>query len=579
MAHQWITAVVVVLTVVALALELVPPFVGMLAAVCVLFVAGVIDFSEAFGGFASSAVVAITSFYVIAYAIDRTDALRPLLRRILPVSGGLRGGLVRLTVPSGLLSAFANNTPIVAMLIDPVRAWGRRHGYPASRLLIPVSYATILGGGLTLIGTSTNLILSDLLQESGQAPLGFFESAKVALPVAVVGIGVIVLLGPRLLPDRSAAQGEEAGRQYNVTLVVTPGGPLDGASVARAGLDHVHVLSVERGGAALSEVAALAGGDRVTVRAAATDVVDLDRTAGLESLLPGLSTPIDLRRASFYEAVVKRGSWLSGRNPAVVDMVDRYDAGLVAVHKSGDEERLPVDQVELHDGDTLLLVARRGLRSSAQLSEDFRLVSRLSSMTPPASRYAPLAAGVLVAVVLVAALGLLPIAVSAAIGAIVLVLLRVVSPREALEAIDLSVVLLIGAAFGLGAAVSASGLDATIADFLSRTLGDLADVVLVGVLLAATLVLTELISNSAAAILAVPLALSVGRAAESIDPRLLAIAVGVTAGFSFITPVGYQTNTMVYGPGNYRFADFSRLGLPMALTALVMGTLAVVVLS
>ena len=153
------------------------------------------------------------------------------------------------------------------------------------------------------------------------------------------------------------------------------------------------------------------------------------------------------------------------------------------------------------------------------------------------------------------------------------------SPREALEAIDLSVVLLIGAAFGLGAAVSASGLDATIADFLSRTLGDLADVVLVGVLLAATLVLTELISNSAAAILAVPLALSVGRAAESIDPRLLAIAVGVTAGFSFITPVGYQTNTMVYGPGNYRFADFSRLGLPMALTALVMGTLAVVVLS
>jgi len=169
--------------------------------------------------------------------------------------------------------------------------------------------------------------------------------------------------------------------------------------------------------------------------------------------------------------------------------------------------------------------------------------------------------------------------VAALVGVLVLIVTKVVNPDEALAAIDLSVVVLIGSAFGLGAAVTASGLDETIATWLASSMGGFADVFFVAAILGATLVLTELISNSAAAILAVPIALSVASVADGVDARLLAIAVGVTAGFSFLTPVGYQTNTMVYGPGSYRFADFTRLGLPMAGTALVVGTAAVLVLS
>ncbi len=582
MFDQWLTAGVVLATVVVLATELVPPYVGMLGAVVVLFVAGVIDFGEAFGGFSSSAVIAISAFYVIAYAINKTDALRPLLTRIMPQQGGLRGGLTRLAVPTAALSAFANNTPIVAMLIDPVRAWGRRNGYPASRLLIPVSYASILGGGLTLIGTSTNLIVSDLLVSAGQEPMAFFEPVQVALPVALVGLGVIVLLGPVLLPDRSGAVGEEAGtRRYTVTMQVEPAGPLDGLALSAAHLDHVRVTRVEREHDRFEPDSdpVLRGGDRITVRASAADIVDLDLTRGLSSLLPGMETAIDLRRARVYEGVVGRGSWLSGKNPAALDLLDRYGAGLLAVHKGDDTQHRPVDRVELHRGDTLLLVAERGFRQNFHAADDFILVSPVREVTAPASRFAPLTGVVLVGVVLLAALGLLPIAVAAVIGVLVLVLAKVVSPDEALKAIDLTVVVLIGAAFGLGAAVTASGLDQTMADWFTESLGGFADVFFVAAILGATLVLTELISNSAAAILAVPIALSVASAAEGVDPRLLAIAVGVTAGFSFLTPVGYQTNTMVYGPGNYRFADFSRLGVPMAATALVVGTAAVVALS
>ena len=582
MVDQWLTAGVVLATVVVLALELVPPFVGMTGAVVVLFVFGVIDFGEAFGGFASSAVIAISAFYVIAYAINKTDALRPLLTAIMPQGGGLRGGLTRLTLPSAVLSAFANNTPIVAMLIEPVRAWGHRNGHPASRLLIPVSYATILGGGLTLIGTSTNLIVSDLLVAAGQKPMGFFESAQIALPVALLGLAVIVVVAPMVLPDRSGDVGDEAQtRRYTVTMRVQADGPVVDQPLSAAGLGHVRVTRLERGDQQLdpSTSPVVRAGDRITVRATAADIVDLSQTRGFDSLLPGFETPIDLRRARVYEGVVGRSSWLSGKNPAELQLQDRYGAGLLAVHKGDESERRPIDHVELHRGDTLLMVAERGLRQNFHVADDFILVSPVRELTAPASRFAPLAGLVLVGVVLLAALGLLPIAVAALVGVLVLIVTKVVNPDEALAAIDLSVVVLIGSAFGLGAAVTASGLDETIATWLASSMGGFADVFFVAAILGATLVLTELISNSAAAILAVPIALSVASVADGVDARLLAIAVGVTAGFSFLTPVGYQTNTMVYGPGSYRFADFTRLGLPMAGTALVVGTAAVLVLS
>ncbi len=573
-----VTGLVTLAVVALLVRDAAPPAAIFLGAVVLLLVVGVIEPAEAFAGFSNPAPITVGALYVVARAVEATGALEPLTGRLLRDGLSPRAVLARVTVPTMAASAFLNNTPIVAMLAPPMRDWAERHGQAASRFLIPVSYAAILGGVVTAIGTSTNLIVSGLLVADGRPALGLFELARVGLPVAAIGGLVIVALAGRLLPDRSgagAADMEEEVREFTVGMRVVRGGPAEGCTLAEAGLralDGVYCVELVRAGSVVAPVPPtqrLAGGDELAFVGRVDRVVDLQRIRGLESTEARQLDRVAGSEQRLFEAVLGAASPLVGQTIRGVGFRGRYQAAVLAVHRSGERVDAKIGDVRLRVGDTLLLLADQGFRGRWRESGHFLLIAPLGAAPHLASRKAPLVAIVVAALVVVTATGLVPILNAALVAAVVVVLVGALSTREARGAVDLDVLVVIAAAFGLGAALDASGL----AGGLARGLVALgapfgAYGALAGVLLA-TVVLTELITNNAAAVLAFPIATATA-AAVGADPRPFAIAVAVGASLSFITPIGYQTNLMVYALGGYRFSDFARLGLPLSLVCTVL---------
>jgi di/tricarboxylate transporter len=584
--EAWFTLAVVVAVIAVFARDLVPPAVAMLSATVVLLVTGVIDAEAAFSGFSNPAPITVAALYVLARAAEVTGLLEPIVGRLM---GGddphllrhshwrKRAQLGRLLAPTALASAFLNNTPIVAMVAPQVAEWANRRGLPSSPLLMPLSFAAIVGGVMTTIGTSTNLVVSGLLEQRGDEPLGMFEISAVGVPLALVGVTVVVLLAHAVLPQREGAFADldEQTRSFSMAMRVVAGGPLDGRTVADAGLrdlQGVYLVQIERDGQVITPVAPdelLRGHDILTFAGKVDLVVDLQRKRGLASTeerhLEVLGRP---DRHTFFEAVIGAESPLAGRTLKEAGFRERYQGAVVAIHRAAHRVDAKLGHVRLRVGDTLLILADLGFAERWRDRQDFLLVSRLGGSAPAQTRKAPIVALVAVGIVGVAGVGLVPIQHAALVGAGLLVLTRVLTPGQARTAVDLNVVVLIAAAFGVGAAITDSGL----ADVLGRLLVDLFAPygelgVLIGVVLT-TVVITELVTNNAAAVLVFPLAMSAA-AEVGANPRGFAIAVAVAASASFLSPIGYQTNTMVYGLGGYRFGDFARLGAPLTVTMLV----------
>jgi di/tricarboxylate transporter len=488
-----------------------------------------------------------------------------------------RGALARIVAPTAAASAFLNNTPIVAMLIPGVVSWTRRVGRSPSRYLMPVSFAAIVGGTVTLIGTSTNVVVSGLLEDAGEPGMGFFEIAKVGLPFAVLSVILMVVLVPVLLPERrSPSETADAdAREFTLELVVTDEPGVAGRSVAEAGLRNlqgVYLVEVERDGNRISSVRPdeiLAAGDRLTFAGNVTRILDLQAKRGLASAeerhFPATGAALNRR---LYEAVVAPNSALVGSTLKQVGFRGRYGAAVIAVHRAGARVSAKLGDVPLHAGDVLLVLAGPAFRPLALDRRDFLVVSALDGDPPPREEKAPLVGLIVVGLLVLVTTGVLDILPAAFLAAFAVVALRILSPSEARDAIDLDVIVLIAASFGLGAAMESSGLASDLSRVLVEPFGDFGDRgLLLGVLLA-TMVLTELITNNAAAILLFPVALSTA-AAAGLDPRPFAIAIAIGASSSFLTPIGYQTNTMVYGIGGYRFSDYARLGLPLSVLMIV----------
>ncbi len=553
------------------------PAAGVLGAAGGLFLLGVIDAEEAFSGFGNPAPITIGALYVVAGAVTKTNALQPIVARVLDRGSGNRAALIRLLAPAGAASAFLANTPIVAMLVPAVRGWAERYGRAASRFLIPLSYATILGGAITAIGTSTNLVLGGLLQSVGQDELEMFELARFGLPLAGAGLVLIVLAAPWLLPDRRESESAGIGRSYLVSMYVVEQGAFDGQSVEAGGLRHlegVFLVEVERQGTVIAPVAptfVLRGGDRLTFAGRVDLVVDLQAMSGLISAEDPHLEAVDSDDHTFFEAVVGAASPLSGRSLAEAGFRGRYQAAVVGIHRSGDPVEAKFGQVRLRTGDTLLVLAADGFDERWSNHNDFLLVSRLGGSPPRATRRAPVALLAIVALVVLPATGVLSVLEASLIAAGAVVLGGVLTPREARESVDFSVLITIGAAFGLGAALDKAGLATDLADGIVTGFDFLGDAGVVLGIVIATMLLTELITNVAAVALIFPVALEAA-AQSGLDPRTLALGVAVAASASFLTPIGYQTNTMVYGPGRYRFTDYLRLGVPMSVLTLVLLT-------
>jgi di/tricarboxylate transporter len=574
--HAWMTLAVVVLTVVVLAKDLIAPAIAVLGATILLMFVGVIDPARAFSGFSNPAPITVAALYVVARAVEKTGALQPLVAATLGEKGNGRIGLARLIFPAAGASAFLNNTPIVAMLAPQVADWADRRGVPASWFLMPLSFAAILGGTITVIGTSTNLVVSGLLEASGQPPIGMFEISRVGLPVALVGLVLVVLLAPVLLPDRRTArqQLEQDIREFTVDMFVEPGGALAGKSVASGGLRHLqglYLVEIDRRGQSLAPVApamVLEEGDRLTFAGRAETVVELQGIRGLKSAQHQHAAGYSNGKHTFFEAVVSEAGPLAGKTLKESDFRKRYQAAVVAIHRSGARIQAKLGEVRLKAGDTLLLLSDDGFRRRWRDRSDFLLVSRLGGSPPPTTRQAWLVGLITLGIVLVAGAGFLPILHASLMGALALVLFGVLTPNEARSAVDLDVIIVIAASFGLGAAVADSGLAQVIASGVVSAFSGWGPV---GVLLAVTLAValfTELVTNNAAAVLMFPIATATA-AGMGLDPRGFAIAVAVAASASFLTPIGYQTNTMVYGPGGYKFTDYLRLGLPLNLVVVL----------
>jgi len=548
---------------------------SILCAVVVLLVAGVIDERQALSGFSNPAPITVAALYVVARAVERTGALRPLIQAAL---GSGRGplGLLRLLAPSAAASAFLNNTPIVAMLIPAVSELSEARSTPPSRVLMPLSFAVILGGVVTTIGTSTSLVVSGLLEAAGQPALGIFEVTHVGLPIAGVGLVLVALLAPRLLPDRESPRKRlsKSPRDFVVRMIVDPDGPLAGLSVDEAGLRHlegVFLVEIERDREPIAPVGPstrLRAGDSLLFVGQARKAADLRSLPGLASAEQPHLVDLETPNHRLLEVVIGAGSPLLGRTPREVGFRANYAAAIVGIHREGQPVVAKLGSVRLRLGDTLLLLTHDGLLERWRDRPDFLLISPIDGEPQPLGPRAHLTLAITLGVVVVAGSGLVPILHAALVGALLLVATGALSLQEARAAIDVEVLLVIAGAFGVGAAIEQSGLAAQLGHaVVEATTGLGWRYALLGVVLA-TLVLTEFISNNAAAALMFPIAMAT--AGESgADPRAFAIAVAMTASCSFLTPVGYQTNMMVYGPGGYRFGDYWRLGGPLTLASVV----------
>ena len=580
----WLTLAVVAATVVVLALDRASPPAAVMGAVTLLLLAGVIDEGQAFSGFSNPAPITVAALYVLSAAAQATGIVELLTARILgpAASSNLtdRQVMSRILIPTTMASAFLNNTPIVAMVAPGVISWARRAGRSVSQFLMPVSFASILGGVITAIGTSTNLVVSGLLVASDQEPLGLFEIGQVGLPAAIAGLVVVILLAPRALAPRRAP-GERMGddaREFTVEMTLSNGSPLAGKTVAAAGLrnlEGVFLVEVERSGYRIAPVSpdeVLVTGDRLTFAGNVSRVLDLQRLPGLTSAeQPHFSFAGSAMRRRMFEAVVGEDSALAGSSLKEVGFRSRYGGAVLAIHRAGERIDAKLGEVRLHPGDVLLVLSDADFRRRWNDGRDFLVIAPLDGETPPRRDKAVVVGVVVVALLALVGTGVLDILQAALVAAFSLVVFRVLSPAEARNAVDLNVIVVIAGSFGLGEAVSGSGLAQELADTIIEPLGSLGDVgLLIGVLLA-TVLLTELITNNAAAVLVFPIAMAVA-SQSGLDPRPFAMAIALAASASFLTPIGYQTNTMVYGMGGYRFGDFARLGLPLTLIVLAIGT-------
>lgn len=581
--EAWLTLAVVIVTMAVLASERFAPPIVVLGALTFLLVVGIVDTEAAFTGFSNSAPLTVAALYVLAAAVEKTGALERIAFRVVggeSTGSSERGTLARLLAPSAGISAFLNNTPIVAMLAPVIVSWGRRTGRSPSRYLMPLSYAVILGGCMTLIGTSTNLVVDGLMQEAGQPSMGLFEVGKVGLPVAVAGLAALVLLAPRLLPPRRAPSEavDVDAREFTVEMTVAENPPA-GQSVAEAGLrslQGVYLVQIERDGREITPVSpdeVLTEGDRLTFAGNVDRILDLQQHPGLVSAEhPHFSVAGSATRRRLFEAVIAAGSPLDGTTLKEVGFRGRYSAAVLAIHRAG--ERVPgkLGEVRLRGGDVLLLLAEREFRRRWLNDPSFLVIAPLAGEALPRREKAPVVGLVIVALLALVGTGALDVLVAAMLAAFVVVGLGVLSPAEARSAVDLNIVVLIAASFGLGEAIESSGLASKLAEVVVGPLEPVGDIGLLLGVLVATMIVTELVTNNAAAVLLFPIAMATA-AEAGLDPRGFAFAVALAASLSFLTPIGYQTNTMVYGMGGYRFGDFARLGLPLTVLVLLLEAL------
>ena len=574
--------VVLVLTIVLFATETFPVDVVALLALGVLLIAGVLPPEEALAGFSNEAVVTIGSMFVLSAGLYRSGTLNQLRKHFEDAVRKDTGlGLLGLMVAAGVTSAFINNTAVVAILIPIVLATSQKLRVSASKFLMPLSFAAMFGGVCTLIGTSTNLLVSAIAVDYDLEPFGMFEFSALGLVFFVAGGTYMMTAGVRLVPARRGI--EDLTDSWRVAHYVTElvlsaeaesvGKPLSEAPLTRE-LD-LDVIQIRRRGEGLlrpSGETVFEAGDELLVRC---NVSRLQELLLREGVLVQPSTKWedqDLESADvvLVEVVIAPNSPLEGETLRSSEFRNRFDGTVIALQHHGTLVQEALADMRLRAGDALLVETARRRLPQFRASEAFVVVSEVPRPEFQPSKAVP-AVAILTLVVGLAAAGVAPVVVTATGGAIAMILFGCLTPEDAYRAVDWRVIFLLAGVLALGTALERTGA----AELLSRGLilgvGGLGPVALVSAVYLATTLLTNMMSNNATAVLLAPIVIAAAAEME-VDPRPLLMAVTFAASASFMTPVGYQTNTMIYGPGQYRFMDFVRVGGPLNLIFWVLAT-------
>ncbi len=549
--------------------EYFPTEVVALGGAATLLATGVLPYEDARLVLSNSAPWTIAAMFIVMGALVRTgalDVLTQLAERYARTNPKTAVVGVILSVMGA--SAIMNNTPVVVVMIPVVVQLSKTLGTKASKLLIPLSYAAIMGGSLTLIGTSTNLLVDGVARSQGMAPFGIFEILPIGLVVCAWGLTYMTLFGRKLLPDRDSMAtmlSDRSKMKFFSEAVIPPESNLIGREVLDVKLfkrEGVRLIDVIRGDQSLRrnlKGVALQIGDRVILRTEMTELLSLQATKDLKRV-----DQLSAVETTTVEVLITPGCRMVGRSLGSMRLRRRYGVYPLAVHRRNQNIGLQLDDLIVKVGDTLLLEG--AAEDIARLAADMDMVD----VSHPSARayrrgHAPIAIAALIGIVVLAALNVAPILLLAVIAVALVLITGCIDAEEAFTFVDGRLLALIFSMLAVGAGLQNSGAITLMVDAIAPTLGSMPLTVVIFSVFLLTTILTEIVSNNAVAVIMTPIAISLA-AALGIDARPLVVAVMIAASCAFATPIGYQTNTLVYGPGGYRFTDFMKIGIPLNLS-------------
>jgi len=588
----WEIAAVLALVVAALASfvwEKFPPDVVALCLFVVIAATGLVPTKDAFAVFSNPAPITVAAMFVLSAALLRCGALDYL-------SGAFEKAAVLpyqlviflLVLLIAFVSAWINNTPVVVVFVPVVLSLARRMKIPASKFLIPISYASVLGGNCTLIGTSTNLVVNGLLIEHDLPGLGMFELASVGVPAAIIGALYLALLGKRLLPARESLTSilsEEERREYMTEAFVPAGSPLIGRSLRAAGLVKARgfrVIEVVRDGVAIHvdpATTALQEGDRFVLACRPSGIAHARSMPGFDFTAEAGLEQIASHEGVVFEGAVAPNSEIIGQSISELNFRQRFRVIVLAIHRGGENVREKLETLPIQMGDILLMMGTEQAVNGLRQGDDIILFDRPPLPSFSRHKRIPLVLATVVAIVLGETLDIMPIHLGAIAGAVLMCLTGCIKPKDAYESIEWNLLFVIFGMLALGVAMQQSGAAAWLAQNVVAGVdhvvtGPQKPLVMLACVYLVTMILTELLSNNAVAALMVPIALSIA-ATAGLEARPFIIAVTIAASAAFATPIGYQTNTYIYGIGGYKFGDFVKIGIPLNILCFIVAMIAI----
>ena len=588
----FLTLGVVVAALVCFIAEWLPVDITALCVAVILIVLGLVTPEEGVAGFSNSATITVMAMFILSAGITRTGVIQ-IFRDLLLKWGGK--SITRQILVMGLLvgpiSGFINNTAVVAIFLPIVEEWGKKRGISPSKLLIPLSFVTILGGMITVIGTSTNVLASGISKNLGFGEFRLFQFTKLGILTFLVGLAYLAFIAPRLLPKRknlaSDLVSEDYGLEDYVTeVIVNSNSKLIGKTLRSAQLRRdfqVDVLEIIRDGERLPQPIAsrpIRANDILMVRGKTEDVLQIKTEHGLD-ILPDikfkqkhLETELSSAEEGIAEVLILSNSRLIGTTLKDLRFRQRYNLTVLAIRRGEEIIRDRLDRVRLRFGDLLLVQGAKQSLIGLQTTRELLVIEQKEPETIRRDK-AWIAIGIILGVIIIAALDWMPILVSALLGVVLMIITGCLKPGELYGAVRWDVIFLLAGLIPLGTAMENSGATKWLADNLLTLGGNLNGYWILLFFFVITSLLTEILSNNASVVLLIPLAVEVAKSL-ALNPLSMMFAVTFAASNSFMTPIGYQTNTMVYSPGGYKFSDFFRVGAPLNLLMAIVTPLLIV---